>query len=576
MKQPLFFFALIMLGYGVYAQTNHEKKHYTDENGRLFWNKALPVYLRVASTPDDKGLLLKSETMPEYASPFYLDTEGKNLVRTRYAVDTATGKTITPQREILWEIYADGQPPRTRTSFFNAPSFRNAQTIFYGHGLEIELTATDAQAGVENIYYANNGNAYSHFSQNLKYQTEGKQSLNVYATDKVGNAETPEKFDFVIDLSPPETNLHITGIELKNNIISTATKLFLTAKDNLSGVAKTYYQIDDYDKTIYTGKNIPIAHLSDGMHKLKYYSTDQVNNQENELIYDFYLDKTAPILASDILGDRFIVNEQIYFSGRTKLKLTAVDNKAGVKDILFSIDGEEFKSYNEPFYLPSKPGIHVVRYFALDKLQNETEGSRSTRYQEFKHNVSKIYVDLTGPNVSHAFVGNQFNTRDTLFISPKTKIKLSASDSESGLQYISYSVDGELTENKYTQPFSIEKHGRHSIEVFGYDNVNNRNIRQFNFVVDSEAPEIGHTFSIRPLTSKDGKNVYPKYVKIYLSAQDAMIGTQEIYYSVNGGTMVPYRGHISGFVPDGINKLMIKAVDELQNESEKTLEFYLE
>ena len=76
---------------------------------RLYWNKHLPVYLYLSPNPNGADAhLLKSESMPRYATPFYFDTEGRNFMRTRWAVDPDTKKAIVPQKEVLWEVYADG------------------------------------------------------------------------------------------------------------------------------------------------------------------------------------------------------------------------------------------------------------------------------------------------------------------------------------------------------------------------------------------------------------------------------------------------------------------------------------
>jgi hypothetical protein len=63
-------------------------------------------------------------------------------------------------------------------------------------------------------------------------------------------------------------------------------------------------------------------------------------------------------MSADVLGVRFIVGDRIYFSGRTKLKLTAVDKKLGVKEIKYFID-DMGGAYSDPFYLPSKAGRHI-------------------------------------------------------------------------------------------------------------------------------------------------------------------------------------------------------------------------
>ena len=148
-----------------------------------------------------------------------------------------------------------------------------------------------------------------------------------------------------------------------------------------------------------------------------------MDNKEEVKVFDFYFDKTAPIMAADILGDRFIAVDQVYFSGRTKLKLTAVDNKVGVKEIMYSINDEPYQKYEQPFYLPSVSGVHTVRYYSVDNLANKsTSDVKGSSSLEFKHNVNKVYVDLTGPDISQRYQGRYHVSRDTVFINAETKI----------------------------------------------------------------------------------------------------------------------------------------------------------
>ncbi len=554
-----------------------EKTSYEDSTNLLYWNKDLPVYLHLSSKPDEKGDLVKSKISAKYTNPFYFDTEGINYMRTKYAVDTATRNTINPHIEILWEVYADGTAPLTKSHFTGAKKYVFKGKTYYGKGLKISLNAKDAGSGVKNIYYSVNSAPYK------KYETELIPNpndeiceLKYYATDNTGNVEDlkKNKITFFIDEDAPETFHNITGIDLERSIIALNTKIYLDASDAKSGIKATYYKFDEGPYIPYNGNILPLKQLSEDNHVLTYYSEDKVGNKETPKTFKFFLDKSAPILTSDVLGDRFIVNNKIYFSGRTKLKLTAVDNKSGVKEVKFAIDGSEFKKYDQPFYLPKKPGFHIVKYYAIDRMNNNT-GIGGSNYKNYKYSTKKIYVDLVGPSLNHSFTGKRFYTRDTVFLGKKSKIKLSAVDTESGLQYISYSLDGEQKETMYKGPFTVSGNGKHMIEYFGYDNVNNRNIGRFYVIVDENPPEPNYTFSVKPYRTEDGLNVYPSYVMVYLSGADQMTGTEQIYYSVNGSIEKLYTVPVSGF-KKGKNNLKFKTVDKLGNEKYDEVNFFIE
>jgi hypothetical protein len=582
MKMRLIIAKLIMLFcmlcyFSAFAQQqlNHQMKYYIDENERLFWNKHMPVYIRISPNPLDSGLLLKSESTKKYTNPYFFDTEGKNHIRSRWATDQGTGQTIYPQMEVLWEVYVDGIPPVSKLVFGKSSTSMKVKEEFFGHDLHIEIQATDETSGVESVFYSINGADYNQYKEPFTLGSEGFQKIIYYAVDRVGNVEKPKERNFKTDMSAPQTYYNITGIS-EGEIIAITTKIYLSAEDSLSGVQNTFYKIDDGNYQIYRANtHIPVANLSDGQHTLTFYSVDKVGNKEEETVLSFYLDKTAPIVAADILGDRYLLDDKIFFSGRSKMKLTAIDNKAGVEDIYYSVNGEKFAKYEQPFYLPGIPGIHVVRYFATDKMQNNSDAGTS-KFEQYKHVVSRIYVDLTGPVLSHEITGDKYKTRDTLFINPKTQIKFKAVDNESGTQYISYSINSEPDETRSNEPLQIAEPGAKHIVYYGYDNVNNRNRAELVVFVDTEGPEIKFNFSISPKGIKDGLEVYPGHAVLYLGATDQVVGAKDIFYSLNQAPEKKYSLSINGFKKASINELKIRAIDFLNNHKELLLKFFVE
>lgn len=557
-----------------------EKTSYRDSADNLYWNKNVPIYISLSASPDgSNGEILNSKVSAQYADPFYLDTEGKNFIRTQWAVDKKTQKTIYPQIEILWEVYADGLPPFTSLNYISNNTSTYDNTIIFGKDLKINLSASDATSKVKDIYYSLNNQDYKIFVDQIAINYEGKNTINYFSVDNVGNVEETKEKNFYVDITPPSSLVTITGINVggKENIISLTTKIYIESKDNLAGVKQVYYQIDSLPKQIYQQNTyLPLNMLKDGEHILKFYAVDKVNNVEEIQTFNFYLDRTAPITASDILGDKFIVGDKVYFSGRTKMKITSIDNKSGVKQVLYSIDNGEFQSYTEPFYMPTEPGWHIVKYFSLDSTENLTKDQFNDTYLQYKLKVDKIYVDLTGPSLSHFISGDSYTRKDTTYIGPDSKINLSATDAESGLQLITYSIDGELKENPYNSPFTLQKFatGQHKIEYYGYDNVNNRNIKSFDVILDNSGPNISHKFSVVPLSVKDSLEIYPSDVYLFITVQDDLTGVTNINYSLNGSQKLIYTNYIKGFIK-GENTVKIEAFDMLHNKSEYEIKFII-
>ena len=552
----------IAMAFGLQAQENpkHVKKSYVDSLNRFYTQAEMPLYLYVSNSPDQTPmqLPLPQNTGNKEIQPIYLDGHGTHYLRHKDALHHKEDKFI---------IYADGIAPVSRSTFSNATSFTSKGKQFYGKGLSIQLATKDEMSGIENLYYTLNQENYQAYKQILKPENEGEYNLSFYAVDHVGNVEKPKKASFTVDLSAPKSYHNIVGIS-EEQIISSSTKIYLTTEDSISGVKQTYYYFDDQAERLYVQKtSLPVTQLNDGDHTLTYYSIDQVGNKEEKKSISFYLDKSSPIMSADVLGDRFIVDDKVYFSGRTKLKLTAVDNKAGIKNVMYAVDNQKYNEYKDPFYLPKESGLHTIRYYAVDNMGNQgVDGKQQKTYDEYKHNSGQVYVDLTGPVLSHQYVGKSFQKGDSLYIHPGTQIQLKAFDPESGLQKITYNLDQSNEEITFEQPFVIAEEGMHTINYFGYDNVNNRNIKDFTLHVDNKGPEIFTNFS-NALNQES--SAYPSYVALYLAATDLNTTISAIYYSINEGAESLYGKPIRGFKKNKNYRIKVRAVDILGNQTQQ-------
>jgi hypothetical protein len=531
-------------------QPAHEKKIYIDSLGRYYQQATMPVYLFIASTSDGKPTAMKPVSK-------------KEIVLEGHGMHSFKHENIVTKETDEYHIFADGLAPVTTPSFTRAPEHLANGKQFYGSGLVVALKSKDEMSGLEEIYHSTNAEAFQKYSP-PSFATEGEFVYAYYALDRTGNAEKVKSKIFTIDLSAPTSFHNFVSIS-SENVISTNSTVYLTVSDNLSGIAKTFYKFDKETFKPYVGGNIPFQYLPDGDHTLTYYSVDNVTNKETEKSFTFYLDKTAPIMSADVLGDKFLVGERVYFSGRTKLKLTAVDNKSGVKNMMYSINNEPELKYTEPFYLPGRSGLHNVKFRAVDNTNNPIK-------DDFEHTVGVIYVDLTGPAISHTFNGPTFNKADTLFISPKTRVTLAGNDPEAGLKKITYRLDGApaaTDETTYSKPIELATDGMHKLIYFGYDNVNNKNTRETFFIADTHGPEITSQFASP--ANKEGK--YPSYTTLYLAAVDAEVGADQIQYSINDAKPQPYLSPIKGFMKNKEYTLKITATDMLGNSSATEVKF---
>ena len=566
-----FIFPILIFSQSI-SKLDHQKRVYSNDKN-TYVQKSLPLYLKFSVEPNGENYTLNSNVSKDYSNPMYLDSEGINYIRSKWAVDSESKKVVSPKQEILYEIYADGLAPKTKSIFKNAPSYSSKKNYF-GKGLFVELNAKDYGSGLENIYYTLSSVGFIEYSSSLQMDKEGEIDFFYYSSDNVGNSEKIRNKNFTVDLTPPLTEHSITGLVYQETILSPTSSFKITSIDNLSGVKNIFYAFDGSNNFNYSTL-VKLSNLKDGNHILKYWSTDNVENSELESAktFSFYLDKIAPVSKLDIVGDLFL-GKYNYVSERTELKLSSNDNKAGVKNIHYRINGKERNIYSGNFKLPNKQGLYNIKYDAIDNVENLSKNYYKT-----------VFLDNNPPQTWIKYGSPQFFKNGELFISNKTKVILNSKDSESGVKNTLYSVDAEAM--KDYSSFMVESEGKHVINFYSTDNVNNaHDLRKSKCHVDNTPPEIFYNFSIEPSGTKningENLNIYPNYTRLYLGATDEKVGTDKILYSIGNGKLVSYSSgssldisELNTFLKNKLYELNIQAIDKLGNKSEKTIKFFV-
>lgn len=549
------------------------KKTYLSRDGKLYINKSLPAYFFISTSPDPNAekLLLKSETTPQYSNQMFFDSEGRNTLRSPSAVDTVTKKVVLPRRDIQYQFYVDGQPSNSSIHYSSKREFIKNGIHFIPDSIKIQFKAQDDLSGVEDIFVSIDGEAYAPCRAPLFLDKEKLYTVKYFSVDNTGNRENVKEIKLAIDKSTPSTHLNINGIKY-DDVLPGNTILELKASDPISGIKQTWISLDDSIFHPYTSK-INTSALSQGSHKLYYYSTDGVNNQEKVNVFSFYIDKTPPQVIEEVMGKTFIANGKEFSAGTSMLKITSFDNKAGVREIYYSINQAPFVRYEKPIVLSGYKGEMLITSYAVDNVGNKSQSNITNS----KHN-SIPYVDLSAPWVGHSFKGPVFKDLDKVYINKTTSVQLEAKDTESGVQKIEYQLDSSDLYT-YNTPVKITDEGTHTISVYGYDNTENMTRQQFSLVVDTAGPEIYERFSTLPLRSvsveNQSLNEYSRHTVLFLSATDVKSGYEKMTFQLNNNPFLPYTGEIHGFISGRKNVVKIKAIDKLGNETKKVIEFYV-
>lgn len=561
------FFILSLLAIFSYAQEPVKpvfESVFYQNNGKVYVNKTLPIYISISSNSDGSNpIVLDTPSNPSDGSPMYFDTEGANFIRSKWAVDPETKKVTTPKREVLFPINADGIAPVSEIKFSGAPNYTNKGVYYYGKGLSYSFSSTDQISGVQSTFKSHDSD-YSIYESSIDVTTEGENTVYYFSVDNVGNTEETRTSSFVLDLTPPVSNYTLSDV-YGDNILGPTFNIGLESVDNLSGVKGTYYTIDEMSQRVY-GTPIDLSDLSDGPHTLRFFSDDNVENEENIKELMFYLDKINPETNLVVNGDQH-ESTYYYVSPRTTFDLPATDNKAGVAKTSFSINNQGAQTYSTSFSLPNELGLHSITYNSEDNVRNVEEKETET-----------FYMDNKAPNTSIDYGKPQFFTRDTLFINQNTPITIIPRDKHSGVQSTTTSVNGELQAGN---EFTIPTEGYKEIVFSSVDMVNNQEENKTSRVyVDNTPPEIFINFSLDNIGTEENLPVYPNYVRMFIGATDEKTGTKSIKYSIDGGSMTEYSSprtldisERDTFTESKVYNVMVETEDMLGNTSTKEHKF---
>jgi hypothetical protein len=551
------------------TQVAHQAKIYQSESGDIYVNGNSDYSLYIADSQGNSApIKIPKNNMPK-PRPMTFKENGKH---------TISHKDIV---EDIFQLYSDLDAPVVKL-FLNkiAAAEDMAYLIFNPATDTLRLKATDNLSGIENIYYSLDGQSYIPYTSPIVLSGE-VHKLMYYAVDNVGNSSIIKTS--TIDARKSITNLILLDSSLNeipmDDVLSRYHQIELKTSIPPSKKTKTYYRFDEGQNNLYTNK-IKLD-VSNGDHTLVYFTKDSYGNTEQPNKINFYLDRREPIVHVELDKNIFHITSKdvtnkakqtpkTYISPRTKIRLISYDDKAGVKKVYYSLNPakKEFLEYEAPFTI-SQLGKNSISYFAVDSLNNSGQHSVGIN----KNGVFFFDVDIKGPEIKASFKEPIYRTTDSLFVSNKTLLQVTANDMESGLKKITYQVDNGK-EILYDSPFTVKESGEHTIKIYAYDNVLNTNESSISLKVDNTPPTIGHNFDAPSYTDKNKQVCYPSHATLFVYVSDNL-GYSKISVKINNGTETPYTKPITGFLKNKDYTVFIRASDKLGNEQTTTLRFHI-
>ncbi|MBV9851943.1 MAG: RICIN domain-containing protein [Armatimonadetes bacterium] len=248
-----------------------------------------------------------SYTLTNVAAGLNLDDPGgSHAVGTKVQLYHANGATA--QNWQFGLVASDTTPPATTAT--PNPAAPNGGGGWYTGPVQVTLTVTDPHgaANVKATYYALDGAASQAYASPVSVSGDAVHTLTYHSIDQAGNAEAARTLTVKIDGTPPVTTATAATMPATANAAG-SIQVTLTATDNLSGVAATYYTLDGGAQQTYTA-GTPVTITGVGNHTLSYYSTDIAGN--TELTHTLTITLTARVLHTFAPGLQMIAVTEDY------------------------------------------------------------------------------------------------------------------------------------------------------------------------------------------------------------------------------------------------------------------------
>ncbi|MCW6005931.1 DUF1080 domain-containing protein [Micromonospora sp. CPCC 205371] len=267
-------------------------------------------------------------------------------------------------------------------------------------------------------------------------------------------------------------------------------------------------------------------------------------------------DTTPPAVTASVSGERDEVGAYV---GAATVTLAATDAQSGVDSVEYALDGAAYTAYGGPVTVTAL-GQHTVSYRATDNAGN-TSAPQSVTFTV----VEPPDPDTTPPTVTASVSGERDGSG--AYVGTAT-VTLSAADTESGVDTVEYSLDGQPYAT-YTTPVAVNQPGAHTVSYRATDNAGNASAPQsvsFTVVDDTEPDTSPPTVTGSVSGERDGSGAYVGAATVTLVATDAESGVDRVEYSFDGGAYLTYTGPLTVTDP-GQHAVAYRATDRAGNAS---------
>ena len=433
--------------------------------------------------------ILPSPTWVECSSPFNLSGYGEGPQSIEFRSIDLLGNTETSKSI---DLIVDDSPPYS-TLLPGLPRYVSTD-VWVTSDTQFEILSPDdgsPPVGTNySLYRVWNGQWSPWMSYTSPFslgQSEGYSYVEYYAVDLVTNQESIVNETFIVDNTPPTTQLHVgePNYTAVNTWITSSTPITLTAIDtgvDHVGVNHTYHRTWAGSWSPWQEYSAPFNLGTEGISYVEYRTEDLLGNLETALNVTLIVDNTPPLTTIDVTGLMYRGDPTAYWNvtHSTVFILSSIDGGSvpcGVASVEFSIDDAYAGTDLGWFTLQGfEDGIHEISFRAIDNLLNAEDESQD-------QNVIFVNLDNTPPTTTIHLNGTEIDL-NTLFT-------LQANDRQgSGVGEILYSVDGGQWQ-VYDGEFSLNEHGYHTIAYRSVDNLGNSELpKELTFEIEEPSENL--------------------------------------------------------------------------------------
>jgi peptidoglycan/xylan/chitin deacetylase (PgdA/CDA1 family) len=314
---------------------------------------------------------------------------------------------------------------------------------WYNQAVSVSLSATDAGTGVAAIRYTTDGSDPTSSSTLYTgaFTVSTTSTVKYRAWDAAGNAESTKSQLIQFDFTPPVSAIACNNAACSSNTYTAPVNVSLSATDSGgSGGTEIHYETNGSDPTIFSPLYIAPFTVSTTT-TVKYRAWDKAGNAEatkSQLIQvnTNTVDTTPP---TSTIACNGAACSSAWYGPPVSVALSATDPDDSVAAIRYTTDGSvpttSSALYAGPFNISTTT---TVKYRAWDSAGN-VEATKS----------QVIQVDTFAPTVTITSPASGAAVKGTV------KITAAATDSQTGVASVTFSVDGSALGTATASPWQI-------------------------------------------------------------------------------------------------------------------------